>query len=103
MPNIRIPTPLRPYTNGDTDITVKGNTVGEALHDLTNQHVELKQHLYNEDGKLRAFVNIFLDGDDVRNLNGENTALNPESSLRIVPSVAGGCMYKHTLNMNGKQ
>ena len=49
MANIRIPTPLRTFTNGDTDITVKGNTVGEALLDLTSQYVELKQHLYNED------------------------------------------------------
>ena len=103
MPNIRIPTPLRTYTNGDTEITVQGTTVGEALHDLTHQHVELRQHLYNEDGKLRAFVNIFLDGDDVRHLNGENTAINAESNLRIVPSVAGGLMYKHNINMSKTQ
>ena len=103
MANIRIPTPLRTFTNGDTDITVKGNTVGEALLDLTSQYVELKQHLYNEDGKLRAFVNIFLDGDDVRHLNGENTAINAESRLRIVPSVAGGLIYSHTVNMSKMQ
>ena len=99
MATIRIPTPLRTYTNGKTDITVKGNTVGEALHDLTTQHVALKQHLYNEDGKLRAFVNLFLDGDDVRHLNGENTAISADSTLRIVPSVAGGLVYQQTINM----
>jgi len=103
MANIQIPTPLRTFTNGETDITVKGNTVGEALHDLTTQHAALKQHLYNEEGKLRTCVNLFLDGDDVRHLKGENTAINAESSLRIVPSVAGGLIYSHTVNMSKMQ
>ena len=103
MATIQIPTPLRTYTNGETEITIKGDTVGEALHDLTTQHVALKQHLYNEDGKLRAFVNIFVDGDDVRHLNGESTAINADSSLRIVPSVAGGLVYQHIVNMRKSQ
>ncbi|MCH2538917.1 MAG: MoaD/ThiS family protein [Anaerolineales bacterium] len=90
MATIHIPTPLRAYTNGETQITVSGTTVGAALQDLTSQHTQLQQHLYSEKGELRAFVNIFLDSDDVRNLKGEDTPLEENSRLRIVPSVAGG-------------
>ena len=90
MTTIKIPTPLRTYTDGKMEITVQGNTVGDAINDLVTQHTHLKQHLYNENGQLRAFVNIFLDGDDVRHLDGENTLIDNNSTLRIVPSVAGG-------------
>ena len=90
MTIIKMPTPLRLYTDGQTEINVQGNTVGEALKDLMSQHNELEQHLYNDDGQLRAFVNIFVDGDDVRHLNGVDTQITPDSILRIVPSVAGG-------------
>ena len=90
MPTIRIPTPLRPYTNGQSEVTVEGITVGEVMQDLTNKHEELRQHLYNEDGKLRPFVNVFLESTDVRHLQGESTTVTDESRLRIVPSVAGG-------------
>ena len=90
MATIRIPTPLRTYTGGEAEITVSGDTVGAALQDLTTQHEQLRKHLYSEKGELRAFVNVFLGGDDVRHLNGENTPLQTDSRLRIVPSVAGG-------------
>ena len=90
MATIRIPTPLRAYTNGEVEITVSGDTVGAALQDLTRQHEQLRQHLYSEKGELRAFVNVFLGGDDVRHLSGEDTPLQANSRLRIVPSVAGG-------------
>ncbi len=90
MATIRIPTPLRTYTSGEAEITVSGDTVGAALQDLTRQHGQLHQHLYSEKGELRAFVNVFLDGDDVRHLNGDDTPLQSDSRLRIVPSVAGG-------------
>ena len=90
MATIRIPTPLRAYTGGEAEITVSGDTVGAALQDLTAQHEQLRQHLYSEKGELRAFVNVFLAGDDVRHLTGEDTPLQADSQLRIVPSVAGG-------------
>ena len=90
MPTIRIPTPLRPYTDGQSDVDVEGNTVGEVLQNLTDKHIQLRQHLYNDAGELRPFVNVFLDNEDVRHLQGETTAVKADARLRIVPSVAGG-------------
>ena len=90
MPTIRIPTPLRPFTGGATEVAIAGATVAEAMRDLTAQHPQLQQHLYGSDGELRAFVNIFLDSEDVRHLQGTATPLPASARLRIVPSVAGG-------------
>ena len=69
MTTIRIPTPLRPYTAGQATVAVQGGSVGEALHDLTSQHPDLRQHLFVGD-KLRSFVNIYLNQEDVRYLQG---------------------------------
>lgn len=90
MPVIRIPTPFRPYTNGNSEIAVAGNTVGDALSDLARQYPDLRQHLYNEKGELRSFVNVFLADENVRFLRGVHTPLQETDQLRIVPSVAGG-------------
>jgi sulfur-carrier protein len=90
MPNIRIPTPLRPYVGGSNEVSVKGDTVGAALQSLTTQHPDLRKHLYTEAGELRAFVNVFLGQEDVRHMQGEQTPLKDGDQLRIVPSVAGG-------------
>ena len=89
MTNIRIPTPLRPYTAGQNNVAVSGSTVSEALSDLTRQHPELQQHLFDGD-ELRSFVNIYLNKEDVRNLKGKNTAVTEEDTLMIIPSIAGG-------------
>jgi molybdopterin converting factor small subunit len=90
MPSIRIPTPLRPYTGGNAEVSVAGDTVGAALNDLTVKHPDLRKHLYTEAGELRAFVNVFLAQEDVRHMQGEQTPVNETDQLRIVPSVAGG-------------
>lgn len=90
MPSIRIPTPLRAYTNGQSEIAIRGGTIGAALADLTAQHPALKPHLYTEAGELRAFVNIFLNDEDVRHLQGAETAIKDSDRLMIVPSIAGG-------------
>jgi len=87
--NIKIPTPLRVYTNNQAQVTVKGTTVGAALNDLTDQYPELRQHLFNG-ADLRNFVNVFLDEDDVRFLDGLNTEIDDTTNLRIIPSIAGG-------------
>ncbi|MBM4423364.1 MAG: MoaD/ThiS family protein [Chloroflexi bacterium] len=92
MATIRIPTPLRPYAGGNAEVPVSGNTVGAALNDLTARHPDLRKHLYTDSGELRAFVNVFLGQEDVRHMQGENTALKENDQLRIVPSVAGGAM-----------
>ncbi len=90
MPILRIPTPLRPYVEGQTEISVQGQTVGEALGDLTTQYPELQKHLFSDAGDLRAFVNLFLGEEDVRHLQGVDTPLDDDDKLRIIPSIAGG-------------
>lgn len=90
MPSIKIPAPLRNYTDSQSVVAVSGTTVGAAVTSLTEQHPKLRQHLYTDSGELRAFVNLFLAGEDVRYLQGLDTELNENDELRIVPSVAGG-------------
>ena len=89
MPSIRIPTPLRPYTANQAQVSVNGSTVGDALNDLTTQYPELRQHLFNG-SQLRNFVNVYLGEEDVRFLGGLETDLETSDSLRIIPSIAGG-------------
>ena len=90
MAKILIPTPLRPYTDKQDAVDASGATVGELLTDLTTKHAGLKAHLYNEQGKLRSFVNIYVNDDDIRYLQKEQTAVKPGDTLSIIPSVAGG-------------
>jgi len=88
--SIRIPTPLRPYTDGQSSVSVQATTVGGALASLTTAHPDLSRHLRNDDGKLRSFVNVYLGEEDIRFLNAEDTALTDGAELTIVPSIAGG-------------
>lgn len=88
--DIRIPTPLRAYTAGRTAVPVSGATVGDALQALVEAHPELKPHLYNDEGRLRSFVNIFRNDEDVRHLEREETPLREGDDLSIIPSIAGG-------------
>ena len=90
MTTIRIPTPLRPYTSGQAEVPVAGATIGAVLGDLTAKYPTLKQHLYTEAGELRAFVNVFLNDEDVRHLNGPETLVQEHDKLMIIPSIAGG-------------
>jgi adenylyltransferase/sulfurtransferase len=91
MPNtIHIPTPLRPFTDKLESVEVHGATVGELLADLTQKYDGLRKHLYSEDGKLRNFVNVYLNDEDIRYLQREQTPVKAGDSLSIVPSVAGG-------------
>jgi adenylyltransferase/sulfurtransferase len=89
MPSIKIPSPLRPYTGSQAQISVEGKTVGAALNSLVDQYPDLRQHLYNGDD-LRNFVNVFLGEEDIRFLDGLETELDDEDNLRIIPSIAGG-------------
>jgi len=87
---INIPTPLRPYVAGQAAIPVSGATVGEALQSLTQQHPELRKHLYGDQGKLRAFINVYVNDEDIRYLQKEATTIQSGDSISIVPSIAGG-------------
>lgn len=87
---ILIPTPLRPFAGKQDVVEIDGGTVGEILQALVARYGELKKHLYNEDGKLRSFVNIYVNDEDIRHLERERTALKAGDTVSIVPSVAGG-------------
>ncbi|MCA0458561.1 MAG: MoaD/ThiS family protein [Chloroflexi bacterium] len=89
MTSIKIPTPLRIYTANQAQVNVSGETVGAALNDLVTQHPELRQHLFNG-SELRNFVNVFIDDEDIRFLDGLKTEITEGDSLRIIPSIAGG-------------
>jgi adenylyltransferase/sulfurtransferase len=91
MPNtIHIPTPLRPFTDKKESVDVTGGTVGELLADLTKRYEGLRRHLYTDEGRLRNFVNVYLNDEDIRYLQREQTPVKPGDTLSIVPSVAGG-------------
>jgi MoaD family protein len=91
MPQIQIQSPLRQYSGKQASVDVPGKTVGEALTGLVSQHPELKRHLYTEDGRLRAFVNVYVNDEDMRYLQKEATTLKDGDTISIVPSIAGGC------------
>ena len=87
---VLIPTPLRVYAGKQDVIEVEGSTVGELLANMTAEYTELRKHLYNEDGRLRAFVAIFLNDDDIRFLDKEATPVKEGDTVSIIPTVAGG-------------
>ena len=90
MTTLKIPTPLRQYTNGQAEVAVSGSNVAAAMQDLVRQFPALEQHLYNGDGEMRAFVNLFLGENNIRDLQGLETPLGEGDTLRIIPSIAGG-------------
>ena len=90
MPVLRIPTPLRSYTAGQSEISVQGGTVAEAMDDLMGQYPSLKPHLYNGTGTLRPFVNLFVGENNIKDLKGLETPLQADDRLLLIPSIAGG-------------
>ena len=90
MPTVKIPTPLRQYANGNSEVQVNGDTAGESLGNLTDEHPDLRQHLYTGDGKLRSFVNVYKGDEDIRYLEGQDTEVSENDELSIIPSIAGG-------------
>jgi adenylyltransferase/sulfurtransferase len=88
---IFIPTPLRTYVGGRDTVDVDAATVSDALNGLTQTHPELRKHLFTGEGKLRAFVNLYLNDEDVRYLPAkEATQVASTDTLSIIPSIAGG-------------
>jgi sulfur-carrier protein len=90
MAKVLIPTPLRQYADKKDSIEMGGSTVGEVLIALTTQHADLRKHLFNDEGKLRSFVNVYLNDEDIRYLEKDKTAVKEGDTLSIVPSIAGG-------------
>src|SRR6267378_3260945 len=85
-----IPTPLRAYAGKRDSTEVKAGTVGEALGRLTTEFGDLRKHLFTEEGKLRSFVNVYVNDEDIRYLAKENTPTKDGDTISIVPSIAGG-------------
>ena len=85
-----IPAPLRQYTEKNDSVVIDGQTVNEVLRNLTDRYGDLRKHLYSEEGKLRSFVNIYRNDEDIRYLDKGNTAVKETDVISIVPSIAGG-------------
>jgi len=90
MPKVIIPTPLRQYAGKQEALDLKAKTVGELLQQLVTQYGDLRRHLYTDDGKLRSFVNVYLNDEDIRYLQKESTPVKESDVVSIVPSIAGG-------------
>ncbi len=87
---VHIPAPLRPFAGRQSSVELRARTVGEALAELVARHPDLRRHLFAEDGRLRSFVNVYLNDEDVRYRENEATLVDEGDVLSIVPSVAGG-------------
>jgi len=87
---VLIPTPLRQFTGKQSSIECSAATVGEALGSLTGTFSELRKHLFTDEGKIRSFVNVYLNDEDIRFLEKENTRTKDGDTISIVPSIAGG-------------
>jgi len=90
MSILKIPTPLRAYTDGQSEIPIQGKTVAAALEQLVSDYPEIRQHILNGNGELRPFVNLFLNGENVKDLAGGETQLEEGDRLIMIPSIAGG-------------
>jgi len=87
---ITIPTPLRQFASGESEVQVQAQTAGEALQQLTATHGELRRHLFNDQNVLRNFVNVYVNDEDIRHVNGPDTPVKDGDTILIVPSIAGG-------------
>lgn len=96
MPTLRIPTPLRAYTGGLSEVSVSGSNIVEALADLTVQYPAIKPHLFNEAGELRPFVNLFVGEHNIKELQGVNTPIKDGDRVMLIPSIAGGMSLRET-------
>ena len=91
MAKVLIPTPLRQYADKQNAVEISGATVGDVLGGLTSKYSDLRRHLFTDDGKLRSFVNVYVNDEDIRYLAKENTATKDGDTISIIPSIAGGC------------
>jgi molybdopterin synthase sulfur carrier subunit len=87
---VLIPTPLRRYTGGDAKVSAGGSTVGDILSDLDDRFPGLKERVCDPDGEIRRFVNVFVNGENVRKLQGASTPVKTGDEVGIIPAMAGG-------------
>jgi molybdopterin converting factor small subunit len=89
MPSVRIPTVLRKHTNDQAKLEASGDTVGEVFRTIVSDHPELQDKLFDGDS-LRGFINVYVEDEDIRYLDGLNTKVEPSDEISIMPAVAGG-------------
>jgi len=90
MIKVRIPTPLRPMTGGKSEVEIAGNTVSEIIDNLGSAHPGIKERVYDEQGEVRRFINIYVNEEDIRFLTGKDTPLKEGDEVSIIPAIAGG-------------
>ena len=88
---VRVPTPLRKFTQGAEEVSAQGNNVKAIVEDLEKSFPGIKERICDETGKVRRFVNVYVNGDDIRFLQNLETSLKEGDSISIVPAIAGGC------------
>jgi molybdopterin converting factor small subunit len=93
MATVMIPKPLQKFANCSSKVTVNASKVSDVLLQLTASFPDLKRYLMNPDGRTTSFITIFVDSDDIRNLNREQTSVNAETVISIIPAIAGGIQY----------
>jgi len=87
---VRVPTPLRKYTQGADEVNAQGSNVKSLVEDLEKNYPGIKERICDETGKVRRFVNVYVNGDDIRFLQNLDTALKEGDNISIVPAIAGG-------------
>jgi len=90
MVRVRVPTPLRKFTNGADEVNAQGNNVRSLVEDLDQKFPGIKERICDESGKIRRFVNVYVNGDDIRFLQNLETSLKEGDNISIVPAIAGG-------------
>jgi len=90
MVKVRIPQPLQKFVDNQTEILVNGKNVKDVLNALVKNYPDLKERIYDENGNLRKFINIYVNDEDIRFLDRENTSVNDEDIISIIPAIAGG-------------
>ncbi len=87
---VRVPTPLRSFTNGAEEVNIEGNTIQEVVDNLEANHSGIKERLCGEDGKIRRFLNVYINDEDIRFLENQETPVKDGDTVSIVPAIAGG-------------
>lgn len=90
MPTLRVPAPLKFYLDNQSEIVLKGETVGDVLRNLSKQFPKIKSHLFDNSGQVRRHINLFVNADNIRDLQGLGTPVGEEDIVKILPSITGG-------------
>ena len=90
MSTVRIPSPLRKYTNSQSKVQANGSTINEVIEDLETQYPGVKSRLCDDSGQIKRYVNVFVNGDEIRTLQGGDTSVGTNDEVSIVPAMAGG-------------